>query len=61
MARGAAPIHQLEDMRTPINDVLKIFAEQMAELQRYKARYGELDEDSDDLVEETEDSDTEQE
>ena len=43
MARGAQPIRQLDDIRAPIDDVLRAFQQQMAELQRYKARFGELD------------------
>ncbi|KAM0278030.1 hypothetical protein ACHAQH_005399 [Verticillium albo-atrum] len=55
MANGKAPIAQLNELRGPITDVLAQVAEQMAELQRYKARFGELQGFSD------EGSDTEQE
>ncbi|RBQ74769.1 hypothetical protein VDGD_21379 [Verticillium dahliae] len=55
MANGRAPIGQLNELRAPITDVLAQVAEQMAELQRYKARFGELQSLSD------EGSDTEQE
>ena len=64
MARGAAPIHQLDDIRSPITDVLQAFQQQLAELQRYKARFGPLDDDGGGggAFEEIEDgSDTEQE
>lgn len=33
---------QLEDLRAPMSVVLESFADQLAELQRYKARFGEL-------------------
>ncbi|CRK14059.1 hypothetical protein BN1723_010221 [Verticillium longisporum] len=56
MANGKAPIGQLNELRAPITDVLAQVAEQMAELQRYKARFGELQSLSDE-----EGSDTEQE
>ncbi|KAM0332115.1 hypothetical protein ACHAQA_002387 [Verticillium albo-atrum] len=57
MANGKAPIGQLNDLRGPITDVLAQVAEQMAELQRYKAQFGELQSAS----EAEEGSDTEQE
>ncbi|KAI1259273.1 protein phosphatase 2C [Xylariaceae sp. FL1019] len=55
LALGGGPIKQLEDLRTPMAVILGHVAKQMAELERYKARYGPLD-NSDD-----EGSDTEQE
>ncbi|KAL0938749.1 adenylate cyclase (protein phosphatase 2C) [Colletotrichum truncatum] len=39
---GNAPLEQLEDLRSPMNDILDQVAKQMAELARYKALYGEL-------------------
>ena len=59
MARGSKPIQQLDDIRAPMDDVLKLFQGQLAELQRYKARFGELDDHG--VEEVDEDSDTEQE
>lgn len=42
IAFGSAPLQQLEDMRGPMSDILDQVAKQMAELARYKALYGEL-------------------
>ncbi|GJC92441.1 protein phosphatase 2C [Colletotrichum higginsianum] len=47
IAIGNAPLEQLEDMRGPMSDILDQVAKQMAELARYKALYGELDEPED--------------
>ncbi|KAK3394424.1 phosphatase 2C-domain-containing protein [Podospora didyma] len=54
MAIGGGPISQLSDLRAPMSVVLSSFAAQLAELQQYKARFGELEEIEDG-------SDTEQE
>ncbi|KAK7459040.1 protein phosphatase 2C [Colletotrichum acutatum] len=45
---GSAPLQQLEDMRGPMSDILDQVAKQMAELARYKALYGELNDTEDD-------------
>ncbi|KAI1333241.1 protein phosphatase 2C [Xylariaceae sp. FL0255] len=55
IAMGGGTIKQLEDLRTPMAAILSQVAIQMAELEKYKAKYGPL-ESSDD-----EGSDTEQE
>ncbi len=57
MAVGGGPISTLDDLRAPISSVLDVFQQQMAELQRYKARYGTIEE----LGDVEEGSDTEQE
>lgn len=56
MAVGGGPLNTLDDLRAPIASVLDAFQQQMAELQRYKARYGSMEQ-----IEEIEGSDTEQE
>lgn len=43
LAFGSGPIAKLDDLRAPMTNILDILAEQMEELQRYKAQYGELD------------------
>lgn len=43
LAVGSGPINTLDDLRAPMTDVLDSLAEQLEELQRYKARFGELD------------------
>ena len=43
MAMGNGPIKNLSDLRAPMSDVLGNVSAQLAELQRYKARFGELD------------------
>lgn len=43
LAVGSGPITKLDDLRAPMTDVLDSLAEQLEELQRYKARFGELD------------------
>ncbi|KAK3341208.1 hypothetical protein B0T25DRAFT_334445 [Lasiosphaeria hispida] len=55
IAIGGGPIVQLSDLRAPMSAVLASVAEQLAELQRYKARFGDIDEYDEDG------SDTEQE
>lgn len=42
LAAGSGPIDKLEDLRAPMTEVLDSLAEQLAELQRYKAQFGEL-------------------
>jgi adenylate cyclase len=44
LAAGGGEIAKLDDLRAPMTNVLDIIAESMLELQRYKQRYGELDE-----------------
>jgi len=44
MALGGGRIHQLEDLRAPIATILNLFQQQLAELGRYKARFGEIEE-----------------
>ncbi|KAK3329296.1 phosphatase 2C-domain-containing protein [Apodospora peruviana] len=63
MAMGQGPITSLNDLRAPMSAVLGTFAAQLAELERYKARFGELDDDYDhhEVEEVEEGSDTEQE
>ncbi|KAK2073031.1 hypothetical protein P8C59_007343 [Phyllachora maydis] len=53
MTLGNGPIEQLDDLRAPMSAVLDAVAAQLAELGRYKARFGE--------IEELDGSDTEQE
>ncbi|KAI0483383.1 protein phosphatase 2C [Xylariaceae sp. FL0804] len=48
MAMGGGHIKQLEDLRTPMAVILDSLAVQMAELEKYKARYGPLSESSED-------------
>ncbi|KAK0618481.1 hypothetical protein B0T17DRAFT_496197 [Bombardia bombarda] len=45
IAMGRGPITQLNDLRGPMADVLGSVVEQLAELQRYKARFGALEEE----------------
>jgi adenylate cyclase len=40
---GGGPIAQLDDLRAPMSAVLQDVAVQLAELQKYKARFGELE------------------
>lgn len=42
LALGGGPITDIDDLRAPMADVLTSLAEQLAELQRYKARFGDL-------------------
>ncbi|KAL2758763.1 hypothetical protein ACRALDRAFT_2040863 [Sodiomyces alcalophilus JCM 7366] len=42
IAIGNGPIGQLNDLRGSITDILHEVSQQMSELQKYKARYGEL-------------------
>jgi adenylate cyclase len=55
MAMGGGTIKQLEDLRAPMTVILDHVAKQMAELERYRAKYGPLGSSEDDG------SDTEQE
>lgn len=43
LAVGSGAISKLDDLRAPMADVLESLAVQLEELQRYKARFGELD------------------
>jgi adenylate cyclase len=45
---GSGDITDLEQLRAPMNDVFSGLAEQLKELQRYKARFGELDDEDED-------------
>lgn len=58
---GSGPIYALDDLRAPISDVLSVFQQQMAELQRYKAKYGHIEEveDSDDDDDDDDDQESE--
>lgn len=56
LAAGNGPITHLDDLRAPMADILDSLAEQLAELQRYKAQFGELDDHS---IEEVSGSETE--
>ena len=42
LAIGGGPISRLDDLRTPMSVILDNLAVQLAELERYKARYGPL-------------------
>ncbi|KAJ2984916.1 hypothetical protein NUW58_g5812 [Xylaria curta] len=42
-AVGGGPIKQLEDLRAPMAAVFSHFTEQLAELERYRAKYGPLE------------------
>ncbi|KAH8891918.1 PP2C-domain-containing protein [Thozetella sp. PMI_491] len=42
LVMGGGPITQLDDLRAPMSDVLQDVAAQLAELQKYKAKFGEL-------------------
>ncbi|OTB05955.1 hypothetical protein M426DRAFT_121713 [Hypoxylon sp. CI-4A] len=48
IAMGGGPIASLDDLRTPIAVVLENLAAQLAELEKYKAKYGELTSSSED-------------
>jgi adenylate cyclase len=43
LAIGKSAIYGAEQLTAPMNDVLDELAEQLEELKRYKAKYGELD------------------
>ena len=43
LAIGNCSLHTLEQLRAPMEEVLGGLAEQLKELQRYKAKFGELD------------------
>ncbi|KUI62065.1 Adenylate cyclase [Cytospora mali] len=59
LALGGGSITKIDDLRAPMSDVLSSLAEQLAELQQYKARFGELYDSS--TMDEMSGSDTEQE
>lgn len=59
LALGGGAITKIDDLRAPMSDVLTSLAEQLAELQQYKARFGELYDSS--TMDEMSGSDTEQE
>lgn len=42
LALGGGPISKLEDLRAPMSSILDSVAAQLAELQRYKAIYGDI-------------------
>jgi adenylate cyclase len=42
IAHGKGPITQLGDLRGPMANILSDIAQQMNELEKYKAKYGEL-------------------
>ena len=48
LAIGGGPITRLDDLRTPMSVILDNLAIQLAELERYKARYGPLTAEDDD-------------
>ncbi|KAI2602365.1 adenylate cyclase [Hypoxylon sp. NC1633] len=48
IAMGSGPIKSLDDLRTPMAVVLDNLTSQLAELERYKAKYGHLVTDSED-------------
>jgi len=43
LAIGRTRLHDLEQLRAPMDDILGGLTAQLQELQRYKERYGELD------------------
>ncbi|RYP34624.1 hypothetical protein DL767_004184 [Monosporascus sp. MG133] len=45
LAMGSGPIQKLDDLRTPMPVILDNLALQLAELEKYKAKYGPLDEE----------------
>lgn len=59
LALGGGSITKIDDLRAPMSDVLTSLAEQLAELQQYKARFGDLYDSS--TMDEMSGSDTEQE
>ncbi|KAK7738487.1 hypothetical protein SLS53_006006 [Cytospora paraplurivora] len=59
LALGGGIIEKIEDLRAPMADVLTSLAEQLAELQAYKARFGEIYDSS--TIDDVSGSDTEQE
>lgn len=59
LVSGSGPITKLEDLRAPMTDVLDSLADQLAELQRYKARFGEITDITDREVEDVSGSETE--
>jgi adenylate cyclase len=68
MLRGGGPITRLDDLRAPMDLVLSALGEQLKLLDRYKARYGDLDDEEEvdageaiEVDDEEEGSDTEQE
>lgn len=56
LAIGGGPITRLDDLRTPMSVILDNLAIQLAELERYKARYGPLTEEDESSVDDESDS-----
>lgn len=46
LAIGGGQFNQLDDLRTPMTVILDNLAVQLAELERYKAKYGPLAEET---------------
>ena len=46
LAIGRCSLYDLDQLRAPMDDVLGALEAQLLELQKYKARFGELDEGS---------------
>ena len=42
LAAGKGPIHDLDQLRAPMGDIMTVLTAQIQELARYKALYGEL-------------------
>lgn len=65
LAQGGGIIRELEELRAPMSSVLDFFINQKSELDRYKAKYGELssssDSDEEDNAEDEEDEEEEEE
>jgi len=47
LAIGNGPIVRLNDLRSPMESIIATFASQLAELQRYKERFGDIEESED--------------
>jgi len=45
LAIGKCTLYDLAQLRAPMNDILSGLEEQLRELNRYKAKYGKLDDD----------------
>lgn len=43
IATGRAQLNHLEDLRAPMSEILDGLASQLAELERYKAKFGLLE------------------
>ena len=56
LAIGGGPITRLDDLRTPMSVILDNLAIQLAELERYKARYVPLTEEDESSVDGESDS-----